>query len=336
MTTLNRQIRLAARPQGWITPDCWEHVSTPAEPPGEAQFAGRTRFISVDPAMRRWLDDRPSYSPPVAIGEVMRAQTVVEVTASKHPEFRPGDMVVGYFGVQEYVVSDGEGVRRVDPTLAPPSAFLGALGLSGMTAYFGLLEIGGLQEGETVVVSAAAGAVGSMVGQIAKVKGARVIGIAGGAQKCATLTDELGFDATIDYRDGDVLDALRALASEGIDVYFDNVGGEILDAALACLAIRARVVICGAISQYNDESFAPGPSNYLNLVPRRARMEGFVVTDYTPRFDQPSREIAGWIHEGRIKVREHIVKGSVADYPETLQLLFRGEKVGKLMLELTQ
>lgn len=336
MTAMNRQIRLAARPQGWITADCWEHTSVPAESPDVGQFAGRTRFISVDPAMRRWLDDRASYSPPVAIGEVMRAQTVVEVTESRHPEFRPGDMVVGYFGVQECVVSDGEAVRRVDPTLASPASFLGALGLSGMTAYFGLLEIGGLKQGETVVVSAAAGAVGSMVGQIAKVKGARVIGIAGGAQKCAMLTEELGFDAAIDYREGNVLAALQSLAPEGIDIFFDNVGGEILDAALACLSIRARVVICGAISQYNDESFAPGPSNYLNMVPRRARMEGFVVTDYTARFDEPTREIAGWIRDGRVQVREHIVQGSVADYPETLQVLFSGEKVGKLMLELTQ
>lgn len=334
MPVTNRQIRLAARPQGWITPECWELVSSPGEGPAAGQFAGRTRFISVDPAMRRWLDDRPSYSPPVGIGEVMRAQTVVEVTESKHPEYRAGDLVVGYFGVQEYVISDGVGVRRIDPTIAAPSTFLGALGLSGMTGYFGLFDIAELQEGQTVVVSAAAGAVGSMAGQIAKVKGARVIGIAGGAQKCATLTDELGFDAAIDYRDGDVGEKLRDLVPEGINVYFDNVGGEILEAALTCLALHARVVVCGGISQYNNDTAIKGPANYLFLVPRRARMEGFVVTDYDARFPEASREIAGWISEGRIKVMEHIVKGSVADFPETLQMLFSGEKLGKLMLEL--
>lgn len=335
MPATNRQVRLAARPQGWVKPECWELANPPVQSPGKGQFAGRTRFISIDPAMRRWLDDRPSYSAPIGIGEVMRAQTVVEVTESNHPEFQPGDYVVGYLGVQEHVVSDGEGVLKIDPATAPLPAFLGALGMSGMTGYFGILDIGALQEGETVVVSAAAGAVGSMAGQIAKVKGARVIGIAGGAQKCATLTDELGFDAAIDYREGDVLESLRARAPEGIDIYFDNVGGEILDAALACLAMHARVVICGAISQYNNDTPIQGPSNYLSLLVRRARMEGFVVTDYAPRFAEASREIAGWIDAGQIAVKEHIVKGSVADYPETLQLLFRGEKVGKLVLELT-
>lgn len=335
MPATNRQIRLAARPRGWINPECWELVSSPALRPGEGQFAGRTRLISVDPAMRRWVDDRPSYSRPVGIGEVMRAHTVVDVTESNHPEFQPGDQVVGYFGLQEFVVSDGEGVLKIDPALAAPSAFLGVLGLSGMTAYFGLLDIGSLKEGETVVISAAAGAVGSVAGQIAKAKGARVVGVAGGSEKCAILTGELGFDAAIDYRGGGVLQALRAQVPDGIDVYFDNVGGEILDAALDCLAMRARVVICGAISQYNNDAQIQGPSNYLSLLTRRARMEGFVVTDYASHFARAGREIADWIDAGQVKVKEHIVKGTVADFPETLQLLFRGDKVGKLVLELT-
>ncbi|GGV20057.1 NADP-dependent oxidoreductase [Kitasatospora herbaricolor] len=335
MSGTNRQIRLAARPVGEVKPEDWEHVTEPAAAPGEGRFAGRTRFISLDPAMRGWLDDRPSYLPPVGIGEVMRAGSVIEVTESEHPGFRPGDHVVGTFGVQEYVVSDGKGVLKVDPALAPLSTYLGALGMPGMTAYFGLLDVGALKEGETVVVSGAAGAVGTMVGQIAKVKGCRVIGIAGGADKCAMLTGELGFDAAVDYRSDDVRKALRELAPDGVDVYFDNVGGDILDAVLTRLALHARVVVCGAISQYNNETQVQGPSNYLSLLVRRARMEGFVVFDYAPRFGAAARELAGWIATGQIKVKEHVVSGSLDDFPATLQMLFRGENVGKLVLELS-
>ncbi|WP_404816165.1 NADP-dependent oxidoreductase [Streptomyces thermolineatus] len=334
MSAINRQIRLASRPVGDVRPEDWEHAAVPAEEPGEGQFAGRTRFVSLDPAMRGWLDDRPSYLPPVGIGEVMRAGSVVEVTASNHPGYSPGDFVVGTFGVQEHVVSDGRGATRIDPSLAPPSTYLGALGMPGMTAYFGLLDVGALKEGETVVVSGAAGAVGTMVGQIAKIKGCRVVGIAGGPEKCALLTDELGFDAAVDHRAGDVRRTLREQTPDGIDVYFDNVGGEILDAALTRLAMHARVVICGAISQYNNETPVQGPSNYLTLLVRRARMEGFVVFDYAKRYAQAAQEIAGWIGEGRIKVKEHVVTGTVDDFPETLQMLFRGENTGKLVLEL--
>ncbi|MFD7445960.1 NADP-dependent oxidoreductase [Streptomyces sp. NPDC059909] len=334
MSATNRQIRLAARPSGVVRPEDWEHHTAPVEEPGPGRFAGRTRVISLDPAMRGWLDDRPSYLPPVGIGEVMRAGSVVEVTASNHPGFQPGDHVVGTFGVQEHVVSDGKGALKIDTSLAPPSTYLGALGMPGMTAYFGLLDVGALKEGETVVVSGAAGAVGTMVGQIAKVKGCRVVGIAGGPEKCTLLTDELGFDAAIDYRADDVKHALRKLTPDGIDVYFDNVGGDILDAALTRLAMHARVVICGAISQYNNATPVNGPSNYLSLLVRRARMEGFVVFDYAKRYAEAAQEIAGWIGAGHIKVKEHVVKGTVDDFPETLQMLFRGDNVGKLVLEL--
>jgi NADPH-dependent curcumin reductase CurA len=329
----NRQIRLAARPVGEVKPTDWEHADAPAADPGEGEFAGRTRCISLDPAMRGWLDDRPSYVPPVGLGEVMRAGCVVEVTASNHPDYAPGDHVLGIFGVQEQVVSDGRGARKVDTSVAPPSTYLGALGLPGMTAYFGLLDVGALREGETVLVSGAAGAVGTVAGQIAKVKGCRVIGIAGGPEKCAMLTDELGFDAAIDYRAQDVRLALRELAPDGIDVYFDNVGGEILDAALTRLAMHARIVICGAVSQYNNDKGMRGPSNYMALLVRRARMEGFVVFDYAERYGEAGRELARWIAEGRIKVKEHVVRGSIDEFPETLQMLFRGENVGKLVLE---
>ncbi|MFF2041037.1 NADP-dependent oxidoreductase [Kitasatospora sp. NPDC058170] len=334
MSAVNRQIRLARRPVGEVGPEDWEHVSEPAAAPGEGQFAGRTRFISLDPAMRGWLDDRPSYLPPVGLGEVMRAGSVVEVTESNHPKYRIGDLVAGTFGVQEHVVSDGRGTLKIDTSAAPASTFLGALGMPGMTAYFGLLDVGALQEGETVVVSGAAGAVGTLVGQIAKAKGCRVVGIAGGAEKCALLTGELGFDAAIDYRSEDVKKALRTHAPDGIDVYFDNVGGDILDAALAQLAMRARVVVCGAISQYNSTTGVQGPSNYLSLLVRRARMEGFVVFDYAPRYAEAARELGAWIAAGRIKVLEHVVRGTLDDFPQTLQMLFRGENTGKLVLEL--
>ncbi|MCH0568513.1 NADP-dependent oxidoreductase [Streptomyces sp. MUM 136J] len=334
MPATNRQVRLAARPVGEVKPDDWQHCSEPVTEPGPGRFVGRTRVISLDPAMRGWLDDRPSYLPPVGIGEVMRAGSVIEVTASNHPGFQPGDHVVGTFGVQEYVVSDGRGAMKVDTSLAAPSTYLGALGMPGMTAYFGLLDVGALKDGETVVVSGAAGAVGSIAGQIAKAKGCRVVGIAGGPEKCAMLTDELGFDVVIDYRAEDVRKALRRHAPDGIDVYFDNVGGDVLDAALTRLAMHARVVVCGAISQYNNTTPVKGPSNYLSLLVRRARMEGFVVFDYAERYAQAAREISAWIGAGRIKVKEHVVTGSVDDFPETLGMLFRGENVGKLVLEL--
>jgi len=334
MSTSNRQIRLAARPQGEVKPQDWEHADAPLPEPADGQFAGRTLAISLDPAMRGWLDDRPSYIPPVGLGDVMRAGSVIEVTDSKHPKYAPGDHVVGVFGVQSHAVSDGRGATKVDLGRAPASTYLGALGMPGMTAYFGLLDVGALQDGETVVVSGAAGAVGTVAGQIAKLKGCRVIGIAGGPEKCAMLTEELGFDEAIDYRAGDVRKALRAAAPDGIDVYFDNVGGEILDAALANLAMKARVVICGAVSQYNSSSGMRGPSNYMMLLVRRARMEGFVVFDYADRYGEAAAEIATWIGEGRLKTKEHIVKGTVDDFPDTLQMLFRGENVGKLVLEL--
>ena len=334
MPETNRQIRLAARPQGDIKPEDWEHVDVEVAPPGEGQFAARTVAISLDPAMRGWLDDRPSYIPPVAVGEVMRAGTVVEVTRSNHSDYAPGDHVAGAFGVQTHVVSDGRGAQKVDVAAAPPATYLGALGLPGMTAYFGLLDVGALQEGDTVAISGAAGAVGTVAGQIAKIKGCRVIGIAGGPEKCGMLVDELGFDAAVDYRSEDVRKALRRHAPDGLDVYFDNVGGAILDAALANLAMHARVVICGAVSQYNNTERVEGPSNYLALLVRRARMEGFVVFDYARRYGEAAAEITRWISEGQLKTKEHIVTGTIDDFPSALQMLFRGENVGKLVLEL--
>ena len=333
MSHTNRQIRLAARPQGECKPTDWEHVDEAVRAPGDGEFAGVTKLISLDPAMRGWLNDVRSYIPPVGIGEVMRAGSIVEVTESNHSKYAVGDHVVGTFGVQSHVVSDGKGALKVDPNAAPLPTYLGALGMPGMTAYFGLLDVGALQAGETVLVSGAAGAVGSMVGQIAKVKGARVVGVAGGPDKCALLVDELGFDAAIDYRGDDVKGALRAATPDRVDVYFDNVGGDILDLALTRLNMKARVVICGAISQYNNEAHVQGPSNYLSLLVSRARMEGFVVFDYARRYGEAAAEIAGWIGAGRLRTKEHVVSGGIDDFPETLQMLFRGDNVGKLVLQ---
>jgi NADPH-dependent curcumin reductase CurA len=331
----NRQIRLAARPQGELKPSDWEHADAPVEPTPEGSFAGRTLAISLDPAMRGWLNDVPSYIPPVGIGEVMRAGTVVEVTESNHSDFAVGEHVTGMFGVQEHVVSDGRGALKVDLGQAPAETWLGALGMPGMTAYFGLLDVGELKEGETVVVSGAAGAVGTIVGQIAKVKGCRVVGIAGGPEKCAMLTDELGFDAALDYKQPGLKDALKQATPDRIDVYFDNVGGEILDLALTRLAMKARVLICGAISQYNAEGAMKGPANYMALLVSRARMEGFLVFDFAQRFGEAGKEMAGWIASGQIKTKEHVVTGGVDDFPDTLQMLFRGENVGKLVLDVS-
>jgi NADPH-dependent curcumin reductase CurA len=335
MATSNAQVRLAARPVGMPGPADWQHTTEPVPTPGDGQLLVRISHVSLDPAMRGWMRDARSYIPPVEIGAVMRAGAVGEVIESSHPDFAVGAHVVGTFGVQEYAVSDGRGVTVIDPTLAPLPAYLGTLGMPGMTAYFGLLDVGAAKSGDTVVVSAAAGAVGTVVGQIAKIKGCRVVGIAGGPDKCRFVVDELGFDAAIDYRAGDVRPGLREHVPDGVDVYFDNVGGDILDAVLARLRFKARVVICGAVSQYNAEGPVPGPTNYLSLLVNRARMEGFIVFDYTSRYPEALAELSGWLAAGQLKSREDVVVGSVADFPETLLRLFRGENLGKLVLQIS-
>ncbi len=335
MPTTNHQVRLAARPQGLPTDEVWEHTTEELGDPGLGQFKVKVSHLSLDPAMRGWMNEGKSYIPPVGIGEVMRAGAIGEVIASEHDDFKVGDHVSYAFGVQEYAICDGEGAYTVDPDKAPLPTYLSALGMTGMTAYFGLLDEGKPKEGETVVVSGAAGAVGSVVGQIAKLKGCRVVGIAGGAEKCAWLTDELGFDAAIDYKNEDVGKALRAAAPKGVDVYFDNVGGEILDTVLAQLRRRARVVICGAISQYNATEGVAGPKNYLSLLVNRASMQGMVVFDYADRYGEAAKEMAGWLGEGKLVSREEVVEGGVEDFPETLLRLFRGENTGKLVLQLS-
>jgi NADPH-dependent curcumin reductase CurA len=293
--------------------------------------------VSLDPAMRGWLNDTPSYLPPVGLGDIMRAAVAGVVEESNSDTFTAGDHVVGTLGVQEQAVVPAKWLTKVDTTAVPLAAYLGALGMPGLTAYFGLLEVGALKEGDTVVVSGAAGAVGSVAGQIAKIKGAsRVVGIAGGEEKCRWLVEELGFDAAIDYKNERVSAGLKQHCPDGIDVYFDNVGGEILDAALARLAMHARVVICGAISQYNAEGGMRGPRNYMMLLVRRSRMQGFLVFDYFSRYGEALAEMTAWRTDGRLKTREEVVKGSVEDFVATLNRLFRGENKGKLVLEIAE
>ena len=330
---INHQVRLAARPSGLPRATDWSLTTEAVPDPGSGQFVVAVSHVSIDPAMRGWMNAGASYIPPVEIGAVMRAGAVGRVTASAHPGFAVGDDVYGVFGVQEYAVSDGLGVVRIDTSLAGPSTYLGALGMPALTAYFGLLDTGKLKEGDTVVVSGAAGAVGSMAGQIAKIKGARVIGIAGGPDKCRALLDDFGFDAAIDYRSDNVRRALREHAPAGVDIYFDNVGGEILDAVLTRLARGARVVICGAVSQYN-ETQARGPANYTMLLVARASMTGMLVFDYEDQYPQAMADLAGWLRDGRIVAREHVVHGGVADFPQTLLMLFDGVNTGKLVLAL--
>jgi NADPH-dependent curcumin reductase len=331
---VNRQFRLAARPQGMVGAEHFDLVQEPLPEPAEGQVLVKTLYISLDPAMRGWMSEGRSYVPPVGIGEVMRAGTVGRVIESRSERLEVGDHVSSWLGVQEYAVADADGLLKVDTRLASLPTYLGALGMPGMTAYFGLLDIGKPEPGQTVVVSAGAGAVGSVVGQIAKLKGCRVVGIAGGSEKCSWIADELGFDAAIDYKTEDVAQELRKHCPEGIDVYFDNVGGEILDAALARLARHARVVICGAVSQYNNIDSMRGPSNYMSLLVNRARMEGFVVIDYMGRYAEALPEMAGWIAEGKLHAREDVVEG-FEQFPDALVRLFKGENVGKLVLRLT-
>jgi NADPH-dependent curcumin reductase CurA len=313
----------------------WSYTEEPVADPAEGQFLVKILYVSLDPAMRGWMNEQRSYIAPVGIGEVMRAGGAGRVIASKHPDFQEGDYVRGMFGVQEYAVSNGKGVQKVDTGFAPLPVYLGALGMPGMTAYFGLLDVGQPKAGETLVVSGAAGAVGTVVGQIGKIKGCRVIGIAGGAEKCRYVVEDLGFDAAIDYKHQNVRDALKTHCPDGVNVYFDNVGGEILDAVLGQLALRARIVICGAISQYNNTGPVKGPANYLSLLIHRARMEGMIVFDYADRYTEAAREMAGWMAAGKLKSREHIVQG-LETFPEALLKLFTGENIGKLVLQVAE
>jgi NADPH-dependent curcumin reductase len=334
MALVNHRFTLASRPVGMPKRADWAYEEEMVRELHEGELLIRVLFISLDPAMRGWMKQSRSYVPPVTIGEVMRALAVGQVVASRNPNFAVGKHVSGTFGVQEYFISEGKGLIDADPRVAPLPTLLNVLGMTGMTAYFGLLETGQPQPGDTVVVSSAGGAVGAVVGQIAKIKGCRAVGIAGGADKCRYLVTELGFDAAIDYKSEDVTDALRKSCPQGINIYFDNVGGDILDAALANLARGARVVICGAISQYNNTGPAQGPRNYMSLLVNRSTMKGMLVFDYAHRYAEAAREMSEWMAAGKLKSREHIVEG-LETFPDTFLKLFKGENLGKLILKVT-
>ncbi|MGC9270481.1 NADP-dependent oxidoreductase [Acidiphilium sp.] len=328
----NRQFRLAHRPVGPVRREDFTFRVDPARAPEAGEIMVAVEYISLDPAMRGWMNEGRSYIKPVGIGEVMRAGALGTVVESRAAGFSPGDVVTGALGVQSVATLAAKDCVKVDAGLAPKPLFLSALGMPGMTAYFGLLAVGEPKPGETVVVSAAAGAVGALVGQIAKIKGCHVVGLAGGAAKCRYIVDELGFDAAIDYKSEPVPARLRETCPKGIDVYFDNVGGQILDDCLAQINLRARIVICGAISQYNNTTPVKGPSNYLALLVNRARMQGMIVFDYAERYAEGAQAMAGWLAAGRLKSREDIVDG-LETFPDTLQKLFTGENFGKLILK---
>jgi NADPH-dependent curcumin reductase len=331
---VNAQCRLAARPVGLPQSSDWSYVEEPAPEPDDGTFRVQVEYLSLDPAMRAWMNPGRSYVPPVEIGEVMRAAGIGRVIDSRHPDYEVGEHVYGVFGVQRYAISDGSGVTRVDTSLAPAPVHLGVLGISGLTAYFGLLDIGRPEPGQTVVVSGAAGSVGSIVGQIARIQGCRAIGIAGGPDKCRWLVEELGFDDAIDYKAGDLRAALKAKVPDGVDVFFDNVGGEVLDEVLRRLARGARVVISGAVSQYNATEAPRGPANYMQLLVTRSSMTGFVIFDYAKRFGEGAAQLAQWLQSGELRSREDVVHGDIDQFPDVLLRLFRGENTGKLVLAL--
>ncbi|MGO4444742.1 NADP-dependent oxidoreductase [Mycobacterium sp. 2YAF39] len=335
MSDTNRRVVLAKRPSGLVDDETVRMESEPAPTPADGEALVKVRYLSIDPTIRTWMDDVPSYLPPIQIGEVVRSGGVGEVVESRTDAYQPGQLVFGMTGWQDYVIADaGEKSMQVLPEGVPPGIAIGILGVTGMTAYFGLTDVGQIKDGDVVVISGAAGATGSAAGQIAKIKGAKkVVGIAGGAEKCAYIVDELGFDEAIDYKNDNVAARLREACPDGIDLYFDNVGGSILNDCLANLALRGRVVLCGAISTYNDDGPPTGPSNYLTLLVRRGRMEGFIIIDYLDRFGAAQMEMAGWIAEGKIKSSEHIVEG-LEKAPDALNLLFSGGNTGKVIVSL--
>lgn len=331
MSDRNRQWLLNSRPVGMVKESDFELVSTPIPTPGDGQILIRNRMLAFEPAMRGWIDDKPNYLPPVQIGAVMRSTSVGEVIESKLDGYAPGDLVTGMLGWQEYAVGDGT-ARRI-PAGVDPALAISTLGMTGVTAYYGLLKIGEPNVGDTVVVSGAAGATGSVVGQIAKLKGCRVIGIAGGAEKCDWLTKEANFDAAIDYKSEDVDERLEALCPDGMNIFFDNVGGPILNSALGRLAHNARVVICGSISGYNAEERQAGPANYYNIVQKRARMQGFVILDYLPKAAEAVTDLVKWVGEGRISWKADIQSG-FENAPKTLLRLYSGSNFGKQLLKI--
>ncbi len=332
----NRKFTLAARPVGMPKMSDFKLVEEPVKAACDGEIVVRALFISVDPYMRGRMNDAKSYAAPMAIGGTMVGGVVGQVIESKNPKFKPGDIVQGEFGWQEYAVSDGKGIRKIDPSIAPISTSIGVLGMPGLTAYFGLLEIGQPKAGETVVVSGAAGAVGMVVGQIAKIKGCRVVGIAGSDDKVRYLIDELGFDGAFNYKSTkNYVEKLKELCPNGIDVYFDNVGGEITDAVVPLLNVKGRMSICGQISQYNLEKPETGPRWLWAMIVKQARVEGFLVFQFFDKFAPAAAEMAGWIKEGKLKYREDIVEG-FENLPQAFIGMLEGDNTGKRLVKVSE
>ncbi len=332
MAQLNRRFLLRERPTDRIGPETFELVEEEVPEIGDGEALVRTEWLSLDPTNRTWIDDTPTYLPPVAIGEVMRALGLGRVVRSNHPGYEEGKLVQGLVGWQEYSVASDSAPLLPTPELdVAPSSFLGVLGMTGLTAWVGITQIGNPQPGETVVVSAAAGAVGSVAGQLAKAKGARVVGIAGGPDKTAMLTEELGFDAAVDYKADDWREQLVAATPNGIDVDFENVGGEIMDAVFARVNIRSRIALCGLISGYNEEGAPAGPRAFGNLLIKRSLLQGFIVLDHFHQAPEAVAEISGLMAEGKLKPLETVVEG-FEQLPETINMLFDGANVGKLVV----
>ncbi len=329
---MNKQLILQERPKGKPDNNTWKLQETAIPDIQDGEVLIQNHYISLDPAMRGWINDSKSYIEPVQLGDVMRAGAIGKVIKSNNPRFEVGQTVSGWSGVQQYTVSDGNAIYVIDDSQLPMTKFLGVLGMPGMTAYFGILEVGKIREGDIVVVSGAAGAVGSVVGQIAKIKGCYVVGIAGGKDKCDYITNELGFDAAIDYKSKNVFEAIKEHCPKGLDVYFDNVGGEILEAALSGLKKHARIVICGAISQYNNMEDMKGPRNYMSLLVNRASMQGMVVMDYAEKYPMAMRDMIGWMIQGKLKSTESVYEG-IENFQDTFERLFTGDKMGKLLLK---
>lgn len=331
----NRQVKLAKRPApGLVTRDVFAIAEAPMPEPGPGEFRVKIAYVSLDPAMRGWINEGRSYVPPVGIGEVMRAYSVGIVDKSNNPDFKVGDAVQGLLGVQQYAVAKGgRTVLKVDATAAPLERWVGGLGMPGWTAYFGLLEVGQPKAGETVVVSAASGAVGSVVGQIAKIKGCRAVGIAGGPDKCRYVVEELGFDACVDYKSGNLAKELKAACPNGIDVNFENVGGEILDTILLQMNTFGRIAVCGLISGYNATALPEGPKNLRFLLTQRLRMQGLIVFDWADRIPDAIKELGAWHKAGKLKIKEDVRTGGLDAFPDVMNLLYTGGNFGKLVLK---
>ncbi len=331
---MNKKLILKKRPVGLPDEDTWQLITEDIPSAGEGEVVIKNHYISLDPAMRGWINDVKSYIPPVQIDEVMRAGSIGVVIDSKHDEYKEGDILTGWGGVQQYYTTKGEGHYKVDTTHVPMTKYIAALGMPGMTAYFGILDVGRIKEGETVLISGAAGAVGSVAGQIAKIKGCHVIGIAGGPDKCGYVTNTLGFDACIDYKNENIYKAIKNHCPKGIDVFFDNVGGETLDAALAALRKHGRIALCGAISQYNATDVY-APKNYLSLLVNSATLQGFIVLDYAHKYKEAAMQMGMWMMEGKLKTEEDIYEG-IENFHETFLRLFSGDKRGKLVLNILE